>query len=36
VAGPDGTENFPKAYAGTESLSSGLMRMIGENHVHSS
>jgi hypothetical protein len=36
VAGPDGTENFPKAYAGTESLSNGTMLVIGKNHAHSS
>jgi hypothetical protein len=36
VAGTDGTENFPKAYAGAESLSNGPMRMIGKNHAHSS
>jgi hypothetical protein len=36
VAGPDGTENFPKAYVGMESLSSGLMQMIGKIYVHSS
>jgi hypothetical protein len=36
VAEPDGTENFPKACAGTESFSNGLMRMIGRNHAHSS
>jgi hypothetical protein len=33
---PDGTENFLKAYARTESFSNGLMRMIGKNHAHSS
>jgi hypothetical protein len=36
VAEPGGTENFPEAYAGTESFSNGLMRMIGKNHAHSS
>jgi hypothetical protein len=36
VARPDGTENFPMAYAGMESLSNGPMRMIGTNHAHSS
>jgi hypothetical protein len=35
VAGSDGTENFSKAYAGTGSLTSGLMQMIGQNHAHS-
>jgi hypothetical protein len=34
VAEPDGTENFPKAYAEMESFSNGLMRMIGMNHAH--
>jgi hypothetical protein len=36
VAGPNGTENFLKAYAGTGSLSNGLIRMIRKNHAHSS
>jgi hypothetical protein len=36
VAGPDGTDDFPNACAGTESLSNGPMRMSGKNHAHSS
>jgi hypothetical protein len=36
VAESVGIENFPKAYAGTESFSNGPMRMIGKNHAHSS
>jgi hypothetical protein len=36
AAEPGGTENFSKAYAGTESFSNGLMQMIGKNHAHSS
>jgi hypothetical protein len=35
VAEPGGTENIPKAYAGTVSFSNGLMRMMGKNHAHS-
>jgi hypothetical protein len=36
VAGPDGIENFPKAYVGTDIFSNGLMQMIGKNQAHSS